>query len=139
MYIVRVDFKNGLHAECNYGGTDGLGRAERCRETVVAAMNIGTALPPKQAVCEVYDDAGRRYNWDGAQIQSVGLIDLESETIAAIRIKQFVEGLARKHDPAAFRQPSAGYVDAGYTAAAQQGPANGAAPQPAIGGEHFSA
>lgn len=137
MYIVRVDFRNGLHAECNYGGTDGLGRAERCRETVVAAMNIGTALPPKQAVCEVYDDAGRRYNWDGAQIQSVGLIDLESETIAAIRIKQFVEGLARKHDPSAFPQQRAHPVaqEAGYVAA----PSNGAAPQPAIGGEHFSA
>ena len=104
MYIVRVDFKNGLHAECNYGGTDGLGRAQRCRETVVAAMNLGTAIPPKQAVCEVYDDAGRQYNWDGAQVQSVGLIDLESETIAAIRIKQFVTALARKHDPDAFRQ-----------------------------------
>ena len=40
MYIVRVDFKNGLHPD-NYGGTDGLGRAQRCRETVVAAMNLG--------------------------------------------------------------------------------------------------
>ena len=34
----------------------------------------------------------------------MGLIDLENETIAAIRIKQFVTALARKHDPDAFRQ-----------------------------------
>ena len=111
MYIVRVDFKNGLHAECNYGGTDGLGRAQRCRETVVAAMNLGTAIPPKQAVCEVYDDAGRQYSWDGAQVQSVGLIDLESETIAAVRIKQFVTALARKHDPDAFSRPQPQIAD----------------------------
>lgn len=138
MYIVRVDFKNGLHLEFNFGGGQdkGLGRAESIRRLVAEGLNMSAAIPPKPAVCEVFDDAGRQGNIDCAQVQSVGLIDLESETIAAIRIKQFVQGLAMKHDPQAFRQPPQEMDNPAYNTR----PANGAEPPPApaIGGQ-FSA
>lgn len=83
MFIVRVDFKNGLHLEFNYAHLE---TGEQCRTVCAAAQKNGDR-------CSIFDEAGRQADLDGSQIQAVQLVNLQEETVSIIRVGLIVQNI----------------------------------------------
>jgi hypothetical protein len=98
MFIVRVDFRNGLHLEFNYGD---LGQADQCLKLLVEAQKSGKP-------CSIFDEAGRQGTLSGADMQAVQMVDVEQETTSVIRLGLMVRGIQAQMEPRApeFRPPS---------------------------------
>lgn len=93
MFIVRVNHKNGLYLEFLFLDP---GRAEACAKTCAEARLRGNAHPPKDAGCEVQDDAGRQTWLDGSQMASVQFVALEDEVKFNTRMKVIIDMTARQ-------------------------------------------
>lgn len=139
MFIVRVDYKNGQHLEYMYAGQNALGSANATFELVVraqkAALGVTTGKDgqkifgdPSIVICEPQDDAGRNGSVLGIDVQAVHLVDVAREAAGAVLLKQFVERIARKMDPDAFRQPPNGAFAPDPRAAGEERPAIGRTP-----------
>jgi len=95
MYIVRLDYVNGLHKE--YAFND-LGPA-------AAAHELATAAKDAKARGTITDDAGRKAGFEGANIQSVELVDTQAEAISAIKLVTEINAIQQQFGPPARRQP----------------------------------
>lgn len=93
MFIVRVNHKNGLYLEFLFLDP---GRAEACAKTCAEARLRGNAHPPKEAGCEILDDAGRNTWLDGSQMNTVQLVALEDEVKFNTRMKVVADMTARQ-------------------------------------------
>lgn len=106
MHIVRVNHKNGLYLEFLFLDP---GRAEVCANTCADAFSRGHAHPPKDARCEIRDEAGRQTWLDGAQIQSIQLAAIEDEVrfntrlsvIVNMTTQQWLKEMGLSNHPAA--------------------------------------
>lgn len=93
MFIVRINHKNGLYLEFLFLDP---GRAEACAKTCAEARLRGNSHPPKEASCEVRDDAGRQTWLDGSQMNTVQLVALEEEVKFNTRMKVVADITARQ-------------------------------------------
>lgn len=81
MYIVRLDYQNGLHKEYAY---QDLGLATQAYTLACQARSKAVGFD------DLYDEAGRKASIDGAKLQSVELVDFTAETISGITLtKEF--------------------------------------------------
>lgn len=111
MFIVRVDFKNGLHLEFNFAHVE---TGERCRVVCAAAAQKGDRA-------SIFDEAGRQCDLDGSQVQAVQLVNLQEETVSIIRVGLVVDEIRQQLVPAQSR----GRLSHDNPAA-EEGPRNGA-------------
>lgn len=86
MYVVRCDFKNGLHRE--YGYAD-VGNAMQQYRLLIEARS-------KQTSVEIFDEGGRQAMPDCRDLMVVELVDVQKETLAAIVLVKEVQDLQRK-------------------------------------------
>lgn len=119
IFIVRADFRNGLHLEMNYSEPH-LGNAKAAYETIRVAKD-------QSLVCEVFDDAGRALVIDGKEIQAVQMVDLVQESNAALAIAERVDDVRASRGYA--RNMAAQMIGAQATG----GPANGSGERPLSG------
>lgn len=117
MFIVRTDFKNGLHLEFNYNNLE---TGEQCRKVCAAAQKNGDR-------CSIFDEAGRQADLDGSQIQAVQLVNLQEETVSIIRVGLVVQNIRQQLVP-----------DGGARPWQEPAPAPAAPMNGAIGGHVFA-
>lgn len=86
MYIVRLDYQNGLHKEYCYGD---IGIATKNFDLASLARNKGCGL-------EIDDEAGRKASVDGGKLQSVELVDLQAEAISGIKVVSEVQAIQKE-------------------------------------------
>ena len=86
LYIVRASFKNGLHLEFLY---EDLAQADLCRATLVEARK-------HNASAEIFDNAGRQAQIEGAELMVIQLVDLELETVGAAAVARHVQDTQRR-------------------------------------------
>lgn len=86
MYVVRCDFKNGVHRE--YGYAD-LGVAMGTYQAISAARAKSTAA-------EVFDEGGRQAYLDCRELVAHEIVDIAKETHAAIVLMREVQDIQRK-------------------------------------------
>lgn len=91
MFIVRVDFKNGLHLEFNFAHVE---TGEQCRSVCAAAAKKGDRA-------SIFDEAGRQCDLDGSQVQAVQLVNLQEETVSIIRVGFVVDDIRQRLMPSA--------------------------------------
>lgn len=91
MHIVRVNHKNGLLLEFIFLDP---GKADECAKICAEAKLRGNAHPPQVGACHVFDEAGRETWLDGACMQSVQSVDLESEVVRNTQIRIHAEQTA---------------------------------------------
>lgn len=87
MFIVRLDYQNGLHKEYSYSD---LGLATNVYNLAVEARSKGIGFK------DLIDDAGRTASFDGGKLQSVELVDIQAETISAITLIKEVQGIQQQ-------------------------------------------
>jgi len=88
MYIVKLDYVNGLHKEYAYFDL-GLANTAYSLACQARAKAIGFD--------DLYDEGGRKASIDGAKLQSVELVDLGAETISGITLFKEVQALQIQH------------------------------------------
>lgn len=86
MYVVRCDFKNGIHRE--YGYAD-IGVAMGTYQAISAARQKSTSA-------EIFDEGGRQSFLDCRDIIVHELVDVPKETLAAITLMREVQDIQRK-------------------------------------------
>jgi len=86
MFVCRVNFKNGLLHEYNYGDP---ARGEEARRILAAAMLAGDK-------CEIWDDSGRQSNIDGAEIVAVQMVDVQLEIVGGVRLMLFTAEVQKR-------------------------------------------
>jgi hypothetical protein len=85
MFVVRCDFKNGAHRE--YGYTD-LGVATDTFKTLDMARSKSTS-------CSIFDEGGRQASVDCRDLMVVELVDIQKETLTAIKMVSEVNAIQR--------------------------------------------
>ena len=88
MYIVKLDYVNGLHKEYAYFD---LGLANQAYSLACQARSKAIGFD------DLYDEGGRKASIDGAKLQSVELVDLSAETVSAIMLVKEVQALQVQH------------------------------------------
>lgn len=86
MYVVRVDFKNGVHRE--YGYAD-IAIATDSFRTIDTARS-------KQTSCNIFDEGGRQASLDCRDVIVVELVDIQKETLNAIVLMREVQDIQVK-------------------------------------------
>lgn len=99
MFELRVAMKGGQQYNFHYLD---LGKGEEARKLLASAMNASRAGKP--AIFEMFDEAGRTLNGDGAEVSGVQLVDIQQELINATRLQKFVEMTLDQLDPDAARK-----------------------------------
>lgn len=88
MFIVRLDYQNGLHKEYAYS------------DLGLASQAYGLACQAKSKAIgfdDLFDEAGRKASIDGSKLQSVELVDLGAETVSAITLIKEVQAIQQQH------------------------------------------
>ena len=81
MFVLRVDFLNGLHLEHNYAD---IAYATEMRKRVEAAMK-------DPELVHIIDEAGREGEFRGDLVQAVYLVDVESEVRSAATLRDLIQ------------------------------------------------
>ena len=91
MIVVRLEFKNGLHLEYNF---------PEIATAQVIYERLSVSMREKELVS--FDDFAGRAAWvDAAQLQAIGLIDIEVEARSVVAVNLLVEAAGRAAMPRA--------------------------------------
>lgn len=88
VYIVKLDYVNGLHKEYSYFDL-GLANTAYSLACQARAKAIGFD--------DLYDEGGRKASIDGAKLQSVELVDFGAETVSAITLIKELQAIQAQH------------------------------------------
>jgi hypothetical protein len=86
MYIVRLDYQNGLHKEYAYRD---LGAATAVLEEAARAKDSG-----HRGI--IRDEAGRTAHYEGNKLQSVEMVDAQAEAVSAIQLMAEIQAIQRQ-------------------------------------------